>query len=408
MDFDDTPAEAAIRAEARAWLETVAKRRGDSDSDWRAFRARTADEDAEQLARAKAWQATKCDAGWAAVHWPVEYGGRGRTGIEAGVFSEEEHRFDTTGNMFMIGIDMVGPTLIAHGTEAQKARFLPPMLRGDEVWCQLFSEPGSGSDLASLSTRAVRDGDEWVIDGQKVWTSSAHTADFGICLARTDPDVAKHAGITYFLVDMHDPGVTVRPLRQIDGAIHFNEVFLDGVRVPADRVVGDVDDGWRIAQTTLSAERTAIGGGGGRVGQREIVDLVQRLGRAEDPVLRQELARVISREMVQRWTVYRVRTATANGRMPGPEAMILKLLNSHQVEHVGSLLMSILGPAGMLWHGDAPDDGFWNDMFLMQWSSRIGGGTEDINRNILGERVLGLPREPDAYKGVPWRDLPKS
>ncbi|HJR26904.1 MAG TPA: acyl-CoA dehydrogenase family protein [Acidimicrobiales bacterium] len=407
MDVDDTPEEAAARAEARAWLKTVAKPRGEGDGDWRAFRARTADEDAAQLARAKAWQRTKCDAGWAAIHWPVEYGGRGRTGIEAGVFSEEEGRFDTTGNMFMIGIDMVGPTLITHGTADQKARFLPPMLRGDEVWCQLFSEPGSGSDLASLSTRAVRDGDEWVLDGQKVWTSSAHTADFGICLARTDPDAPKHAGITYFLVDMHSPGVTVRPLRQIDGAIHFNEVFLDGVRVPADRVVGDVHDGWRVAMTTLTAERTAIGSGG-RVGTREIVDVAKRLGRTHDPVVRQEIARVRSREMVQRWTVYRVRTAVAKGVPPGPEAAILKLLNSHQVEHVGSLLMSILGAAGTLWHDDAPDDGFWQDMFLMQWSSRIGGGTEDIQRNILGERILGLPREPDPLKGAPWRDLPKS
>ena len=407
MDFDDTPAEAAVRTEARAWLETVAKRRGEGDGDWRAFRAKNDDEDAAQLARAKAWQATKCDAGWAAIHWPAEYGGQGKTGIEAGVFSEEESRFDTTGNMFMIGIDMVGPTLIAHGTHEQKARFLPPMLRGDEVWCQLFSEPGSGSDLASLSTRAVRDGDEWVIDGQKVWTSSAHTADFGICLARTNPDAPKHAGISYFLVDMHAPGVTVRPLRQIDGAIHFNEVFLDGVRVPADRLVGDLHDGWRVASTTLTAERTAIGGGG-RVGTREIVDLAQRLGRTEDPVLRQEITRVHAREMAQRWTVYRVRTAVAQGRPPGPEAMILKLLNSHQVEHVGSLLMSLLGADGLLSHDDAPDAGFWQDMFLMQWSSRIGGGTEDIQRNILGERVLGLPREPDVLKGRPWKDLPKS
>ena len=406
MDFDDTPAEAAVRTEARAWLETVAKRRGEGDGDWKAFRARNDDEDAAQLARAKTWQATKCDAGWAAIHWPSEYGGQGRTGIEAGVFSEEEGRFDTTGSMFMIGIDMVGPTLIAHGTDEQKARFLPSMLRGDEVWCQLFSEPGSGSDLASLSTRAVLDGDEWVIDGQKVWTSSAHTADFGICLARTDPDASKHAGISYFLVDMHAPGVTVRPLRQIDGAIHFNEVFLDGVRVPADRLVGAVHDGWRVATTTLTAERTAIGAGG-RVGTREIVDVAKRLGRTDDPVLRQEIAKVHAREMAQRWTVYRVRTAVANGRLPGPESMVLKLLNSHQVEHVGALLMSLLGADGMLWHDDAPDSGFWQDMFLMQFSSRIGGGTENIQRNIIGERVLGLPREPDVFKGLPWKDLPK-
>jgi alkylation response protein AidB-like acyl-CoA dehydrogenase len=407
VDVDDTPAEAAVRAEARAWLESVAKRRGEGDGEWRAFRAKTDDDEAAQIQLAKTWQATKFEAGWAAPHWPVEFGGRGLSGVEAGVFSEEEYKFDVSARFFMIGIDMAGPTLMAHGTAEQKKRFLEPMLRGDESWCQLFSEPGSGSDLASLGTRAELDGDEWVLNGQKVWTSSAHTADWGMCLARTNPDVAKHAGITYFLVDMHSPGVTVRPLRQIDGAIHFNEVFLDDVRVPADRVVGDVNDGWRVAATTLTAERTSIGGGG-QTGWRDIVEVAQRLGRAQDPELRQELAKVATREMIQRWLVYRVRTAVAQGRQPGPEGTVLKLVNSHQVEHVGSVLMSILGPVGMLAHDDAPDGGFWQDMFLFQWSSRIGGGTENIQRNILGERVLGLPREPDPLKGQPWRDLPRS
>jgi alkylation response protein AidB-like acyl-CoA dehydrogenase len=281
------------------------------------------------------------------------------------------------------------------------------MLRGDEAWCQLFSEPGAGSDLASLGTRAVRDGDEWVLTGQKVWTSSAHTADWAICLARTDPDVAKHAGITYFLLDMHAPGVEVRPLKQIDGAIHFNEVFLDGVRVPREHVVGQVGDGWRVAMTTLTAERTAIGGGG-QTGWREVADLARRFGRDREPAIRQALADLVARELVQRWLVYRVRTAAARGALPGPEASVLKLVNSHQVERVGATVMSILGATGTLWHEDAPDEGFWQDVFLFQWSSRIGGGTEDIQRNILGERVLGLPREPDPFKGRAWRDLPRS
>jgi alkylation response protein AidB-like acyl-CoA dehydrogenase len=407
MDVDDTPAEAAIRAEARAWLESVAQRRGDGDGAWRAFRAKTDEDDAAQLEAARTWQRTKYEAEWAAPHWPVEYGGQGRTAVEAGVVSEEERQFDVHANFFMVGIDMAGPTLMAHGTEEQKKRFLEPMLRGDESWCQLFSEPGSGSDLASLSTRAVRDGDEWVLSGQKVWTSSAHTADWGMCLARTDTAVAKHAGITYFLVDMHAPGVDVRPLRQIDGAIHFNEVFLDEVRVPHDQVVGEVGDGWRVATTTLTAERTAIGGGG-QTGARELIDLARRFGRHLDPEIRQQLARLHTRQQIQRWLVYRVRTAAAKGMPPGPEAMILKLVNSHQVEHVGEVIMSILGPTATLWHEDAPDGGFWNDVFLFQWSSRIGGGTEQIQRNIIGERALGLPREPDPMKGVPWEDLPKS
>jgi alkylation response protein AidB-like acyl-CoA dehydrogenase len=407
VDVDDTPAEAAVRAQARAWLSSVAKLRGEGEGDWRSFRAKTDEADAAQLELAKAWQRTKFDAGWAAIHWPVEHGGRGQTGIEAGVFSEEESRFDVSARFFVVGIDMAGPTLMAHGTPEQQARFLEPMLRGDEVWCQLFSEPGAGSDLASLSTRAERDGDEWVLTGQKVWTSSAHTSDWAICLARTDPDVSKHAGITFFLVDMHAPGVEVRGLRQIDGAIHFNEVFLDGVRVPHEHVVGQVGDGWRVAMTTLTAERTSIGEGG-QTGWRDVADLARQMGCAGDPVLRQEIARLHTRESIQRWLVYRVRTAAAKGVMPGPEASVLKLLNSHQVEHVGSVLMSVLGSWGTLWHDDAVDGGFWQDVFLFQWSSRIGGGTENIQRNILGERVLGLPREPDPLKGQPWRDLPKA
>jgi alkylation response protein AidB-like acyl-CoA dehydrogenase len=407
VDVDDTPAEAEVRARARAWLASVAKPRGEGEGHWRAFRAKTDAQDAAQLEMARAWQRTKFEAGWAAPHWPRRFGGQGLSGIEAGVAAEEEARFDVAANFFVVGIDMAGPTLMAHGTPEQQERFLEPMLRGDEVWCQLFSEPGSGSDLASLSTRADRDGDEWVLTGQKVWTSSAHTADWGICLARTDPDVAKHAGLTYFVVDMHAPGVDVRPLRQIDGAIHFNEVFLDEVRVPDEHVVGDVGDGWRVAMTTLTAERTTIGGGG-QTGWREVADLARRFGRDREPVLRQQLARLATREMVQRWLVYRVRTAAARGVMPGPEASVLKLVNSHQVEHVGAVIMSILGATGTLWHDDAPDRGFWQDVFLFQWSSRIGGGTENIQRNILGERVLGLPREPDPLKGQPWRDLPRS
>jgi len=406
MDVDDTPAEAIVRAEARAWLESVARRRGDGNGDWRRFRAKTDEADAAHLALARAWQRTKFDAGWAAPHWPTEFGGQGRSGIEAGAAAEEEAQFDVAANFFVVGIDMAGPTLMAHGTPEQQKRFLEPMLRGDEVWCQLFSEPGAGSDLASLSTRAERDGDEWVLTGQKVWTSSAHTADWAICLARTDPGVAKHAGITYFLVDMHASEVQVRPLRQIDGGIHFNEVFLDGVRVPHDHVVGEVGDGWRVAMTTLTAERTSIGEGG-QTGWRELAELARRLGRHREPVLRQELARLYTREQIQRWLVYRVRTAAARGVEPGPEASILKLVNSHHVEHLGSVVMTILGTTGTLWHEDAPDDGFWQDVFLFQWSSRIGGGTENIQRNILGERVLRLPREPDPLRGRPWRDLPK-
>ena len=407
MEIGDSPEEAAFRAEARAWLRTVAKPRGEGDNAWRRFRARTAEEDAAQIDAARAWQRTKLDAGWAGIHWPVEHGGQGKSGILAGIFSEEESRFDVPANFFMIGVDMAGPTLMAHGSAAQQEQLLGPMLRGDELWCQLFSEPGAGSDLASLGTRAERDGDGWVVTGQKVWTSSAHIADRGMLLARTDPDAPKQAGITYFVVDMHSPGVDVRPLRQIDGAHHFNEVFLDGVRVPDDARVGAVGEGWKVARTTLTSERTAIGSGTS-IKATDILDLARRLGCTGDPLLRQELMKVHTRSELQRWLVARLRTAVSKGVAPGPEASVLKLLNNAQVEHVGSLLETMLGARGTLWHDpESPDGGFWQDVFLFQWSSRIGGGTDQVQRGIIGERVLGLPREPDPYRGAPWRDLPR-
>jgi alkylation response protein AidB-like acyl-CoA dehydrogenase len=280
------------------------------------------------------------------------------------------------------------------------------MLQGDEVWCQGMSEPDAGSDLASLQCRAVRDGDEFVINGQKVWTSSAHVADMGMLLARTDLDAPKHKGITYFLLDMHTPGIEVRGLRQIDGAIHFNEVFFTDVRVPADRVVGDVNGGWRVALTTLTAERTAIGGGG-RTRFVDMVDHAREFGATDDPTWRQELAKLYTRYQLQRWLGYRARTAITHGRQPGPEASVMKLLNSKHVEHIGDLSIGVMGPAGMLWHDDAKDGGFWQDSFLFQWSSRIGGGTEQVQRNIIGERVLGLPKEPGTDRHLPFRSLPK-
>ena len=393
MDFDDTPAETAFRAEVVAWLSSVAKPRSEGGVGWRRFRAKNEDDDARFLDEAKAWQRTMVEAGFAGVHWPVEHGGRGLAPMLAGIVEQERARFDVPGNMFMVGIDMAGPTLMAHGTPEQQARWLPGTLRGDLVWCQLFSEPGAGSDLASLSTKAVRDGDGWRVTGQKVWTSQAHVADLGMLLARTDPDAQKHAGITFFVLDMESPGVDVRPLRQIDGAVHFNEVFLDDVWVPDDHVVGTVGGGWSVARTTLTAERTAIGGGG-MIGFAEVLELAQRTGAASDPQMRQELARLHTRRELQRWLVLRTRTAVANGRQPGPEASVLKLLNSQHVAHLGDVVVAALGAHGALWHDDAPDGGFWQDTFLFQWSSRIGGGTEQIQRNIIGERVLGLPREP--------------
>ena len=395
MDFDDTPEEAAFRAECRSWLEANATLRPETGRAelWRLLRPRNADDEALGIERAKAWQETKADAGFAGIHWPADAGGRGLTAHLAGIFKEEEDRFDVPGNTFQVGIDMVGPTLLAHGTIEQQRRHLDDIRRGREVWCQLFSEPGAGSDLASLQTRAERDGDEFVVNGQKVWSSSAHSSDWGILLVRTNRDGPKQAGITYLLLDMTTPGVEVRPIKQIDGAEHFSEVFFTDVRVPVDRVVGEIDEGWRVAVTTLTAERSAIGGGG-MVQFREILLLAEQMGVVADPIIRQQLMRMYSLFEITKYLGYRVRTSVSRGEAPGPESSVLKLHISRQYGEGGEMFLALLGAAGMLTHDDAPFDGWFIDLFLAQWAPRIGGGTDQVQRNIIGERVLGLPREP--------------
>jgi alkylation response protein AidB-like acyl-CoA dehydrogenase len=273
------------------------------------------------------------------------------------------------------------------------------------VWCQLFSEPGAGSDLAGLRTRAVPDGDQWFLNGQKVWTSGAHHSDWGLLLARTDLDAPKHKGITAFLLDMHTPGIDVRPLRQITGASHFNEVFLTDVRIPdADRI-GAVDEGWRVANTMLSNERALIGSGG-RVGFRDLVALAQSTGAHENDVLRQELARSYTRLQLIKWLGWRARSRKDQGL--GPEASVLKLAASRRLAYDGDLVMALQGAQSMLYDDDAVMHGYWQQQFLGQWSSRLGGGTEQIQRNVIGERVLGLPSEPRADKTMAFKDLPSS
>ena len=408
MDFDDSAEEVALRAEARAWLDEHATRLDpDSLEEMRTYRAHTEEEDEALVEDARRWQRTKAEAGWAAPTWPAELGGRGLSPLLAGVFAKEEAAYDVAGRMFSVGTDMVGPTLIEWGTDEQRAWYLPRILRADDIWCQLFSEPGAGSDLAGLSTRAIRDGDEWVITGQKVWTSGAHYSDLGILLGRTDPDVPKHRGITAIAVPMDAPGVDVRPLRQIDGAIHFNEVFLDEVRVPVENTIGPVGHGWGVAMTMLTNERASIGGGG-MYSFDQLAQLARAMGRDTDPVIRQRLADMYTRDEILKYLGYRVRTAAAAGRMPGPESSVMKLAVSSRYETGGDLMLEIEGAAGTLVHDDAPYGGRFQDLFMSQWAPRIGGGTDQVQRNIIGERVLGLPGEIRADKGVPFRDLPRS
>ena len=392
MDFDDTPEEGAFRAEARSWLEAHAPRRTEATvSSWVPTDADTESE-TRLIRRAKAWQRALYDGGWAGITWPKEHGGRGGTAAQQLIFNQEQSRFEVPMGVSAQAIWMAGPTIIAHGTPEQQERHLQPMLRGDEIWCQLFSEPGAGSDLAGLSTRAERDGDEFVVNGQKVWTSSAHYSDWAMLLARTNRDVPKHKGITYFVLDMRTPGIDVRPLRQITGAAHFNEVFLTDVRVQAANVLGEVDEGWNVARTTLANERT-LGGGNGQI-FTELLNLARHHERTTDPVLRQELVRTFIRQETMKYMGWRVQSAILKGRDPGPVSSVLSLAFSQQVAAVGDLVMALQGLPATLFDYSAPGRSHWQAHFLGQWSIRIGGGTDQIQRNIIGERVLGLPRDP--------------
>jgi alkylation response protein AidB-like acyl-CoA dehydrogenase len=384
---------------------------------WRDAAARggaTAIREVRSRADYEAWYPTFAATGLVVPTWPVEYGGLDVSPAVARAVDAELRPYNL-GRLNPLGLNLAAPALFAHGTEEQRLRFLPAIVANEEVWCQLFSEPGAGSDLASLATRAERDGDEWVVHGQKVWTTWAHLADYGVLLARTDPDVVKHAGITYFLLHLHQPGVEVRPLRHIGGEVDFNEVFLDGARVPDAHRVGDVGDGWRVANATLSGERQMVSGSGSggvdRIGGSGAGHL-QRLAAGAGPVARQQVMRLVSEDRIRDWTNQRVRAQLKAGRAPGPESSIGKVhqggLNQRMQEEVARLV----GTDALAWESDAPDYGssLPHELrgMLRSRANTIEGGTTEVNKNVVGERVLGLPREPDPWKGEPWRDVPRS
>ncbi|WP_198653673.1 acyl-CoA dehydrogenase family protein [Actinocorallia populi] len=409
MELQDTPELAAFRAEARAWLGENAPAfsgRVKPRLHFESADSAEAYEAAERasLEAAKEWQARLRAGGWAAISWPEAFGGRGGTPGQEAVFAEECERAGVSVGPLLIGLKMVGPTLMRHGTAAQCAEHLPPLLNGERVWCQLYSEPGAGSDLASLRTRAVRDeatGD-WLVTGQKVWTSSAQVADWAILLGRTNIDVPKHQGITYFLLDMRTPGIEVRPLRQMNGSYHFNEVFLDGVRVPAGNVVGEVDAGWKVVHTTLAAERAMIGAGGGERA-RALVELARACGRIDDPLVRQRIAEVYTLDEILRFLGLRMRAAVARGVPPGPEGSIMKLLVARRAHLAGEAALAIEGARGLLAGEEAPGGGAGQQQLLSAQGLRIGGGTDFIQLNAIAERILGLPRERHPDKDVPFR-----
>lgn len=364
------------------------------------------------------WYPVYAASGLVVSNWPVAYGGLDVT-PEVALRIEAELRPLNLGRLNPLGLNLAAPALFAHGTEEQRLRFLPPIVRNEEVWCQLFSEPGAGSDLASLATRARRDGNDWVLSGRKVWTTWAHLADFGVCLARTNPDVPKRKGITYFLVDLHAPGVEVRPLRHMGGDVDFNEVLLDDVCVPDAHRVGAVDDGWRVAGATLSGERQMVSGSGsggvdriGGSGADRLLDAARVRGTWSDPVLRQRLVRVWSEERVREWTNLRVRAGLTAGRSPGPESSIGKVHQGELNQRIQVLVTDSLGAGATAWESD--EAGYARSLppelrgMLRSRANTIEGGTTEVNKNIVAERVLGLPREPDPWREASWREVPRS
>ena len=393
MDLNDTPEQASYRQEVRAWLEqhkALAPSRSGSS------------EDPEYIDARRAWQRRLAENGLAAVTWPREFGGRGLGPIEQVTVNQEISRAGVPGILDVIGIGMLGPCLIAHGSEAQKSRYLGPMLHGDEVWCQMFSEPAAGSDLAAVQARArqAQDG-SWTLNGQKVWTTNAQFASFGLLLARTDPDQPKHKGLTMFIVPMDADGVTVRGLRQISGEAEFNEVFFDDVRLDQDAVVGGVGNGWPTALTVLMFERLTIGfGSEGFASPTRLAETIAAdpAARADSDV-RQRLGSIVTEMLAVRFNGYRALTALSRGQVPGPEAGLAKVTLVNSAIAATDLGADVVGPEAL------EPSSEWSYLISFLPGLKSAGGTEQILRNTIGERVLGLPPEPRLDKGVPFSEL---
>ena len=406
MNFDDTPEQAAFRAEARAFLERNAEPKRGTFETWR---SRYGEEDG--LRRARDWQRRKADAGFAAITWPREYGGRGGSQIEGVIYAQEEARFFVPRGYYEIGLGMCIPTMMAYATEAQKQRYVAPALRGEEIWCQLFSEPAAGSDLAGLRTRSVRDGDHWVLNGQKIWTSGAHFCDYGIIVTRSDPSAPKHKGLTFFFLDMRSPGVEVRRIRQISGASNFNEVYFTDVRVPDAQRLGGVGQGWGVSITTLMNERLAVGEVAGPDFD-EIFSLARSIDLEDGPAIRNAAVRErlgdwYVRQQGLRYTRFRTMTALSRGETPGPEASITKVVSASKLQEIASFAMDLMDAGGALLEPDAvPMRAAFQEALLYSPGGRIAGGTDEILRNIIAERVLGLPADIRVDKELPFEDLP--
>jgi alkylation response protein AidB-like acyl-CoA dehydrogenase len=409
MDFNDSPEEAEYRARARRWLTANAPVLRVSDT--------LGGEDSTSIAAAKAWQATKADAGYACITWPKEWGGGGGTPMQSAIFSEEEGKMGIASAVFSIGLGMCLPTIMTAGNEADKERFVAPAIRGEEIWCQLFSEPSAGSDVAASRTRAVQadpGSGDWIINGQKVWASGAHYSDFGLLLVRTDPNVPKHKGLTMFWVDMTSPGIDVRPIKQVSASSGFNEVHFTDVRVKDSQRVGQVGRGWNVALVTLMNERLSIGGGSGP-SWSELMELAGNLPSVEgkdsalrDGGFRERLADWYVAAEGLKLTRLRSQTALSRGQTPGPEASIGKIISARQMQDLATEALDRLDQHGIVMSTDPTSlvSGFQRNFF---WGAalRIAGGTDEILKNIIAERVLGLPSDPRVDRDVAFKDIPR-
>ena len=410
MNFDDTPQEAAFRAQARAWIQANAPKELEAElSQPTVGRIKLKNRDI--LEESKKWQKKKAAAGWACLHWPKEFGGRGASPIERVIWQQEEGFYGKLEGVFLIGQGMCGPTLMAFGSDADKKKYLPPLASGEHVWCQLFSEPSAGSDVAGLRTRAEKKGDDWIINGQKVWTTGAHFSDYGIVITRTDPTQPKHKGLTMFWLDMKSPGVTVKPIKQANGQSEFNEVYFADVKIPDSQRLGKVGDGWNVSLTTLMNERMSIGARQS-TGFPELFafcnDLMLEDGPAiEDKNVRSKLANWAVKASGLKYTSYRSISALSRGERPGPENSIGKLVAGTMLQDIATFAMDLQGASGALTDADSPSVGGQCQAILLRSpSDRIAGGTDEILRNIIAERVLGLPGDIRVDKDVPFNAIP--
>ncbi len=412
MDFSDTEEEARFRSNAREWIAKNAPGYLFEALSASGFGStRTGEYDS--LEEARKWQKKKSEAGWACIQWPTAYGGRDATPIQSVIWNQEEGVYSRLTSTFIIGQGMCAPTMMAYASESQKERYLPKLASGEEIWCQLFSEPHGGSDLAGLRTRAEKDGDDWVINGQKIWTSGAQHSDYGILITRTDPDVPKHKGLTMFFLDMRSPGIDIRPIKQFNGDSGFNEVYFDDVRIPDDQRLGEVGDGWRVSLTTLMNERLAIGGGIA-TGFPEVKELVDELRLAsgnaiDDPAVRSKLADWYAKSAGLKNTASRAISAISKGEIPGPENSIGKLVAGGMMQDIAKFAIDLQGLSGVIMEPKtAAGSARLQAMLMRSPAVRIEGGTDQILRNIIAERVLGLPEDMRADKGLPFSKIPTS